>query len=142
MTLDDLRELCLAYVPNASLHPGAHEHLAGELIADWWPAHELGHLMTVPPSWIGETMMGIDDDATPESLCLELAAMAVSRQLLEACGRPDLALDERSETSDRVLSLDGDPRVRQILRRRGVVRVPTTRGGLERKLRRVTGRVA
>lgn len=52
LTLADLRELCDRYVPKSSRHPDSLEH-PDRFTQDWRYSHELGHLLTVPPSRIG-----------------------------------------------------------------------------------------
>ena len=81
MTLDDLRDLRDRYVPLDSRHPDSFS-----AVEKWWYAHELGHLLTVPPRQIGQVMFGLDgqgDLDEHELRCRELAAMSVSRRLLD-----------------------------------------------------------
>jgi len=148
LTLRDLSLLYRRYVPVASRHPRAWPS-DGAL---WWPAHELGHLLTVPPEWIGLPMFGLDDNGeldspkTHELCCRELAAMSVSRRLLIACGRRDIARREGEETDYETMMHLDDPsarrRVRAILRKHNCVRLPRTREGLEAKLAAVRGMIA
>lgn len=92
LTLDDLCELYRRYVPVTSRHPNARRWARRwARVATWWPAHELGHLLTVPPAWIGRPVFGMDTDVAPYEpnaarwYAYELAAMSVSRRLLTAC---------------------------------------------------------
>lgn len=136
ITLGDIRALYQRYVPRASRHPGAREARAPQ----WWPAHEIGHLLTVPHRNIGLPMFGLDDEGasyqeTERFLDYELAAMSISRRLLSACGRPDLFYDPKIgelEASDYdVVHFGSRGRARRLLRRRRLLRLPRTRSGLE-----------
>lgn len=142
MTLRDIYQLCERFVPALSRHPNSFSFREG-----WWPAHEVGHLLTVEPASIGLVMFGLDDDADPNALqtferrCRELAAMRISYRLLVAAGRQDLA-DQEVEDTDRdtlILGWEGPAkrRVNAILRERRTLRVPRTREALEAKCRRV-----
>ena len=141
LTLADLRQLCARYVPRASRHPGSLDR--GD---HWWPAHELGHLLTVDPRGIGQPLFGLewseasgtDPRCVHELRCRELAAMSVSRRLLTAAGRADLVRTEIDSTDGATLCYADGGRVRRILRKHRCLRVPRTRGELERKLRWVT----
>lgn len=143
LTLDDLRELYGRYVPAASRHPNARRWARRwSRVASWWPAHELGHLLTVPPAWIGRPLFGMDTDVQPQDpnagrwFAYELAAMSVSRRLLTACGRLDLFLDELKYTDGNVIYYGSTAQGRRILRRAHALRLPRSRAGLEAKLRR------
>lgn len=139
LTLRDLFDLFERYVPVTSRHASAKRG-DGPL---WWPAHEIGHLLTVPSSAIGRPLFGLDDVNDParanvhERLCRELAAMSVSRKLLTACGRADLADQEVEDTDSDTMYYDPGKRLRVILREHRCLRLPRTRKGLETKLRRV-----
>lgn len=68
--------------------------------------------------------------------------MHVSRRLLIACGRADLRFGGGGEfegAEEHVLEHGSRPLAERIVRRAGVLRLPTSRAGLEDKLRRVTG---
>jgi len=136
LTLADLRELCDRYVPARSRHPNSIEPSNDEL---WWYAHELGHLLTVEPSGIDEPLFGLRAEGTPpvELMCRELAAMDVSRRLLCAAGRRDLAKAEVEETDQRTVGHPDRGRVRRILRKHRCQHLPRTRPALERRLQRV-----
>jgi hypothetical protein len=61
--------LCERYVPTSSRNPDSLRQ-ARPHSWTWWPAHELGHLLTVPPSNIGvpgaiasNEVMGVDAEA-------------------------------------------------------------------------------
>jgi hypothetical protein len=146
LTIRDLCDLFRRYVPAASRHTSASSG-DGPL---WWPAHELGHLLTVPPRAIGLPMFGLDDDADPDQLCVperrcrELAAMSVSYRLLVACGRPDLADQEREDTDHETMEYSWEDharrRVPEILREHGCLRIPRSREVLETKLRHAIAR--
>jgi len=56
LQLDDLCDLCERYVPIESRHPKARTLPDAD---SWWPAHELGHLLTVPRARIGQPLFGI-----------------------------------------------------------------------------------
>ena len=139
ITLEDLKELCNEYVPSESRHASSWD------LDLWWPAHELGHLLTVEPEDIGTPYFGLDDRAGKvsarrrhELLCLELAAMHVGRRLLTAAGRPDLATKERSDTDYQTVYYNDRGRVLRILTERDCLRLPRTRVGLELRLQQVT----
>jgi hypothetical protein len=107
---------------------------------EWWYAHEIGHMLTVPLECIGKPYFGIrvpwpePCHNEHELRCYELAAMSISRRLVTAAGRPDLARIEEDRTEVRTLTWSDRDGVRRILRRRGCSRLPHTREGLERKL--------
>jgi hypothetical protein len=139
LTLDDMRQLYEHYMPLTSRHPDA---LRLRDVRPWWHTHELGHLLTVPPVWIGKPGFGMDPyiENEPRWWPYDLAATHVSGRLLAACGRPDLFDGPTGECADVDWDAlrDGDQaRAQGILRRRGVLRLPRTRAGLEAKLRRV-----
>jgi hypothetical protein len=144
MTLRDLYVLYRRYVPVESRHRNAGD---GAL---WWPAHELGHLLTVPSNTIGLPMFGLDDDADPDALnvperrCRELAAMSVSRRLLVACDRRDLADQEANDTDHDTTEYAWEDhakrRIPEILREHGCLRISRSREALEAKLRRAVSR--
>lgn len=138
LTLRDLRRLCTKYVPRASRHPNSWGS------PKWWPAHELGHLLVARPAEIGLPLFGMNtesiDDPRSErrALLVECAAMSVSRRLLRACGREDLADEEAEDTDHHTMSWwDEHPcTVRAFKKRRGVAKIPTTARALEAALRR------
>jgi hypothetical protein len=135
LTLRNIRALYEKYVPLASRHPGARNGLAL-----WWPAHEIGHLLTVPRRNIGMPLFGLDNEGTSYQeterfQTYELAAMSISRRLLTACGRPDLFYDPEIgelENSDYdVVHYGSRSRAKRLLRQRRLLRLPRTRSGLE-----------
>jgi len=141
LTLADLRDLYQRYVPRRARHPNARKTRAKA----WWPAHELGHLLTVPRSWIDQPLFGMDVDialSDPHAalwFAYELAAMDVSRQLLLACDRSKLyygAGGEIERTDSDIFTFGDHEHAQRILRRRGVLRLPTTRAALEAKIQR------
>ena len=140
MKLIDLKELCKLYIPKASRHPAS---IRGP--GDWWPAHELGHLLTVPRRTIGKPLFGMDTTTgtwAPDFdrvSAYEIAAMFISERLLVACGRTDLFDEEVANTDPEIKEYGSRSRASQILRRR-CPRVSTTRAGLERMCRRAVGR--
>lgn len=139
LTLDDILEMYLRYVPEMSRHENAVDYAES-----WWPAHELGHLLTVSPRQIGQPGFGLDTDEmlgrrAELSYAYELAAMSVSRRLLTACGRCDLFKMEIEGTGEEVFDYGNRSRARQILRRRGVLRLPRDRARLEARVRRAVG---
>ncbi len=145
LQLADLHDLCDRYVPIASRHPTLQKVLPGQ--DSWWPVHELGHLLTVPTSWIGEPLygmelsVGVDHPHARTWWAYELAATSVSRGLLLACGRGDLfygPAGEYNATPMGVLENASRALAREILSQRGVLRLPSTRDDLEEKLRRAT----
>lgn len=135
LTLSDIRALYERYVPPTSRHPGAQ----GARAPRWWPAHEIGHLLTVPRRNIGMPMFGLDNEGacqeTESFLAYELAAMSISRRLLTACGRPDLFHDPKIgelEASDyNVMHFGSRSHARRLLRQRRLLRLPGSRSGLE-----------
>lgn len=145
LTIEDLRELCDRYVPRTSRHPGSqvdmdsmdNQSMDGN---EWWHAHEIGHMLTVPLENIGQPYFGIrvpwpePCSNEHELRCYELAAMSISRRLVVAAGRPDLARVEENRTEVRTLKWNDRGGMRRILRRRGCLRLPRTRDGLEKKL--------
>jgi hypothetical protein len=142
VTLRDLRTLCNRYVPEESRHPNSWP----PFVDDWWPAHELGHLLTADLDKIGQPLFGMDDDQVPDDAvehelrCRELAAMSISGRLLTASGRGDLASQEREDTDTTTMYWDDRGRVDEILRAFRCVRLPRTRARLERKLQLVIQR--
>jgi hypothetical protein len=131
LTLSDIRALYERYVPQASRHSGARVGFSL-----WWPAHEIGHLLTIPRRNIGMSLFGLDNagadsQETERSQVYELAAMSISRRLLTACGRPDLFRDELEATDDDVMHFGSRSRARRLLRKRRLLRLPHTRSGLE-----------
>lgn len=143
LTLRDLWQLYRRYVPPTSRHPNTR------LVTgySWWPAHELGHLLTVPRAWIGKPMFGLDSDDDPlqrrthERICRELAAMVLSARLLRACNRVDLFAEELEYTNGTTLDYlhrrTGQRRVHAILVEHRCLRIPRTRPALEAKLQRL-----
>ncbi len=87
-------------MPLTSRHPKARGRSPRDT---WWPAHELGHLLTVPRARIGQPLFGMDVNVSPFHPSVttwwayELAAMHVSRRLLIACDRPDLFFERGGE---------------------------------------------
>ncbi len=130
MTLEDITELMIKYVPMVARHPNSIDS------DGWWPAHELGHLLTTERERHRLPVFGLDGPLSPnpsnlsehERACRELAAMDVSRRLLSAAGRRDLCRLDRLETS---LYWRDRGRVRRILRQFGVERLPRDRTRLE-----------
>jgi Zn-dependent peptidase ImmA (M78 family) len=142
LTLSDLHVLCDHYVPKTSRHDASlAENLNGEVPQLWWPAHELGHLLTVPRKTIGKRQFGmqvdLQGDYSPEAnrqRNYEVAAMFISRSLLIAAGREDLTWAERRQTSWDILHHHDYRSVERILQRAGCLRLPHTRTALERKI--------
>jgi hypothetical protein len=139
----DLRDLCERYVPGESRHKRSTSAFGHAPFGqEWWYAHEIGHLLTVPPDHIGLPMFGLEDPddvdfGEHELRCRELAAMAVSRRLLTAIGRRDLWLNEQNGTDTHTLYWDRRGRVEEILREHRCLRLPRTRRGLAQKIRGV-----
>jgi len=135
ITLRDLSELCDLHVPKIARRWFSRE--------SYWPAHEIGHLLTTEawrhlrPSF-GLDAPEVDEREEHELRCRELAAMSVSRRLLCAAGRPDLARDERADTDSTTVSWDDRGRVERILRRFRVLRLPRDRAGLEARLAKIS----
>lgn len=131
VTLRDLQYFYTRYVPWVSRHPN------GTKRKSWWPAHELGHLLTVPRKSIGIEMFGMAPGITrwhPKAslwYAYELAAMDVSRRLLRAAGRPELFRDELETSDDDVLEFGSWRRAQRIINKAGVRRLPSGRDGLE-----------
>lgn len=102
---------------------------------------------SVEPDSIGWSMFGLDDADDPygqnvhDRLCRELAAMSVSRRLLKACGREDIAQLEVEETDSVTLRYLDEPKARRrvdaILREHGCLRIPRTRDALAAKFERI-----
>jgi hypothetical protein len=129
VTLADLRELCDRFVPTTSRH---HNSISGSIYKStaWWPAHELGHLIVAAKRDIGKPMFGIDEDSSYSAhycRCMEIAAMHVSRRLLTAVGRPDLADVEAEDTDLDTLYYDDRGDAKGILRKRRALKIPRTR---------------
>jgi len=76
--LADLHELCDRYVPIGSRHPKSRSRSTRDT---WWPAHELGHLLTVPRARIGEPLFRLYAEPLPDRWAHELAAMHVLGRL-------------------------------------------------------------
>lgn len=143
LTLDDIFDLYQRYVPEASRHENADDEPES-----WWPAHELGHLLTVPPRQIGLPWFGLPVEPSPcdpnadRGYAYELAAMSVSRRLLASSGRPDLFSGPNGElegSGSNVMLYGSHVYARRIMRRRGVLRLPRDRSRLEARIRRVVG---
>ena len=136
ITLRDLRELRDLHVPRI-----VRRGFGGR--SRYWPAHEIGHLLTTE-AWrhlrpaFALAPPDADDRLEHELRCRELAAMSVSRRLLCAAGRPDLARDERDDTDSTTVTWDDRGRVERILRRFRVLRLPRDRAGLEARLVRIS----
>jgi hypothetical protein len=140
LTLRNIRSLYERYVPPASRHPGARDPGGRRGLGLWWPAHEIGHLLTVPHRNIGMPLFGLDNvgtsyQETERFQAYELAAMSISRRLLTACGRPDLFYDPKIgelEASDYdVVHFGSRAHAQRLLRKRRLLRLPRTRSGLE-----------
>lgn len=141
LTAEALQDLCDRYVPRASRHPNATP--SAEL---WWPAHEIGHLLVAQPEEIGLPLFGLDisvigggpDFKAYEHyvLCVELAAMSISRRLLFEAGERQLVRDERRATDYETLMYDDRGGVQKILIEHQCVKLPRTVEGLERKIQR------
>lgn len=136
LTLDDIFELYLRYVPTVSRHESAED-----LPDTWWPAHELGHLLTVPRCQIGKPMFGLPqvgpcDPNAPRSYAYELAAMSISRRLLKAVGQPKLFDQELEASEYDVIHYGSHACARRILRRRNLLRLPHDHPCLEARVRR------
>lgn len=140
LRLRDIYELAMHHVPKASMHEGLVHHGRPQ----WWPAHELGHLLVAAPSEIGEPYFGLSDivgafrpseDIDHRRLTyartIERSAMVISRHLLAAAGRADLAEQEREDTDSDTMFWEPGDRIRCLLIARGVDRCPITRAGLE-----------
>ena len=136
LTLTDIRALYRRYVPWDSQHPSACERGAPL----WWPAHDIGHLLTVPRRNIGRPMFSLAEKGrTSQETALfrayELAAMSVSRHLLTACGRPNLFDDpkigELEASNYDVMHFGSWSQARRILQRRRLLHLPLTKAGLE-----------
>jgi len=144
----DLRDLCERYVPWESRHEGSTSAFGHAPFGqEWWYAHEIGHLLTVPIDHIGLPMFGLEDPddvnvGEHELRSRELAAMSVSRRLLTTIGRRDLWLNEQDGTDTHTLYWNGRQRVEEILREHRCLRLPRTRCGLARKIRGVLREVA
>lgn len=138
LTLKHLTTLCACYVPRVARSAGFK---FDRRRASFWPAHEIGHLLTTEP-WRHKTeLFGLDIDSSTswhESACRELAAMSVSRRLLAIVGRDDLYRMELRYTDSDTLNHSDRGRVKQLLRRFKVQRLPTTFEGLERLLKERT----
>jgi hypothetical protein len=107
---------------------------------EWWYAHEIGHMLTVPLGHLGQPYFGLGDgtaehyDNEHERQCYELAAMSISRRLLIAAGRRDLVREEESRTGVGTLNWQDRGDVRRILHERGCLWLPRTRAKIEGKL--------
>jgi hypothetical protein len=141
LTLRDLRDLYQRYVPRIERHPNARRNK----YPAWWPAHEIGHLLTVPRSWIHRPLFGMDTNvhlSHPNAkvwYAYELAAMDVSRRLLCACDQEKFYYGYNGEldnTDYDIIKFGDHEHARRILRRRGVLRTPKTISALETKIRR------
>lgn len=140
LSLRSLYVLYRRYVPIDSRHYNAWPGDGSQ----WWPAHEIGHLLTVPLEAIGLSMFGLDEEADPDSLnvftrvCYELAAMSISRRLLTAIGCVAIVKQELEDTDSNTLSALNNKRTRRrverILREHHCLRLPTTVESLEKKL--------
>jgi hypothetical protein len=142
LTLADLRELCDRYVPVASRHPASLLDVDEQPPpgAEWWHAHELGHMLTVPLGYLGQPFFCLGDGTAQEPeleherQCYELAAMSISRRLLIAAGRRDVVRAEEDRTGVGTLNWQDRGDVRRILLDRGCLWLPRTRAGIEGKL--------
>lgn len=137
ITLTGLRLLCDLYVPRVARHAVSLWPHAG----DWWPAHEIGHLLTAIEPWRRKApLFGFDLPDEPkskqvhEAYCRELAAMSISRRVHTSMDRHDLVCAECESTDSQILTWKDNGRVRQILQQADCVYLPRTLSGLERKL--------
>ena len=134
--LADVRKLMIRYVPRVARHPRSTY-----ASAKWWPAHEIGHMLIAERKDMSKRMFGVDDWNDEEGyskhyrLCIELAAMDISKRLLCTCGRADLAKKERDGTDEDTLSYRDRGGAKAILRRHHALKLPRTREGLELRLR-------
>lgn len=138
LQLRSLAALVQKYVPAASLH-GNYSFRASD--PSWWPAHELGHLLTVPRAWVGLPSFNLQLDGCerfhadfPRQASYEVAACSVSWRLLRLCGRADLIVEEQNGTDTAPFDYHNRAYTRRILRRTHCLRLPGTRDGLERKI--------
>lgn len=146
MKLLDLKELCDRYVPKTSRHDRSFDG------PDWWPAHELGHLLIAAPDEVGQTLFGLSDsdeldgpfDLNPSRqrylLSIECAAMTLSARMLRNVGHRDLADEEFNDTDDNTMYWwdSHEELVKQLVADR-CPRVPRTRVRLERLLQQRSG---
>lgn len=136
LTMTELRRLCGKYVPRQSRHENSFERRIS-----WWHAHEIGHLLVALPKELRAPLFGFADvfDELPSkrrewyAMLTECAAMTVGEKLMAACGRRDLADEERKDTDWRtMLWWESHARaVRTFCKARGVARIPRTISGLE-----------
>ena len=141
LTLHDLHILCDRYVPWIARIEASRTYMNQRPPhnSEWWWAHEIGHLLTVPIKNINVPLFGmggkINRHNKHEFQCRELAAMSISRRLLCAIGRRDLAIRERNETVAATLHYDDRGRVQEILQEHACLRLPLDRHRLEMKLK-------
>lgn len=143
MNLRDLKQLCDRYVPMVARHEASLSRSGHAPVGcEWWYAHEIGHLLTALHEHHETPLFGMDDSdidlSTEHELrCRELVAIDISRRLLNTVGRKDLAEDEHDDTDSATMYWDDNGRVKEILREYRCLRLPRTRRGLGKKLRRV-----
>ena len=138
MTLDDLYKLALSWVPRKAWWP----HLL-EDPNHWGPAHELGHALIEEPWRRHKRAYGLCDLGDCKCrgrVCEahEVAAMVISRRLLDATGNIHLSNREFNDTgySWIIDDLTNVRRARALLRKKKLWPVPRSRRALEALLRR------
>lgn len=146
ITAIDILELAEKFVPEHCRHDSSTARACFDASTpktvrskEWWPAHELGHAVVASACEFRFQFFGIADgdslypwpDHYPRTSenyrrSMELAAMSVSKRLLEAAGEAALADEELQGTDETTLEWEDRGMVRRILRRRDAINIPTT----------------
>ncbi len=147
LNLSEIRDLAYRFVPTAA----ADRRLSEEGPRSWWPAHEIGHFLVATPAECREPRFGIDTyakSATPlfrYMIAKEIAATSISQRLLRRSGHASLAAEEIQYTDEETLECSFERWCKRsvcaLLRANKVMRLPATRTGLEKLLRRKAAEV-
>ena len=157
LRLIEIRDLAYRFVPDTAADSRLYDSGA-RAYHSWWPAHEIGHFLVATRAECRQRLFGLDDCFTSLStysaseprfryvIAKEIAATSISQRLLRRSGHTSLADEEIQYTNEATLEclfeLWCKRFVEKLLRANKVMRLPTTRQGLEallaRKEREVT----
>ena len=146
LRLAEIWKLAHRFVPTIA----ADRRLSDSGPTSWWPAHEIGHFLIATPAECRESRFGLDTYAASEAtlryvIAKEIAATSISQRLLRRSGYGSLADEEIQYTDETTLECTFERwckrSVDKLLRANKVVRLPTTRQGLEALLARKAHKV-
>ena len=134
LRLDDIHDLACRFVPAVAADRRLYESGVGV----WWPAHEIGHFLVATAAECHEVLFGLETPTSTEvryAIIREVAATSISQRLLRRSGHADLADEEIGCTDEDTLACAFESwckrAVRRLLHAHKLVRLPTTRCGLE-----------